>query len=104
MDNFNLFIRDYDEEDYFLVHDIEEALEELNHSFLFHKISVESGYYYGIQFYVEENYDLDELDNDDCRYYFDMYWITMIAGTTSICSAALQSAVIPVRQTRSIES
>lgn len=83
MDNFNLFIRDYDEEDYFLVRDIEEALEELNRSFLFHKISVEGGYYYGIQFYVEESYDLDELDNDDCRYYFDMFRSVAIRRHTS---------------------
>lgn len=83
MDNFNLFIRDYDEEDYFLVRDIEEALESLNRSFLFHKISVESGHYYGIQFYVEESYDLDELDNDDCRYYFDMFRSVAIRRHTS---------------------
>ena len=48
----------------------------------FHNVTVESGYYDGFQFFVSEKYerefDLDAgsqycIDNDDARYYFDMY-------------------------------
>lgn len=73
MDNFNLFIRDYDDEEYFIIRDIEETLESLNDSLTFHKITLESGYYSGLQFYVEENDNPNEMDNEDCRYYFDMF-------------------------------
>lgn len=73
MDNFNLFVRDYDDEEYFIIRDIEETLEGLNDSLTFHKITLESGYYSGLQFYVEENENPNELDNEDCRYYFDMF-------------------------------
>ena len=37
------------------------------------KISVLPGHYYGVQFYVETTDDPTEMDNEDCRYYFDMY-------------------------------
>ena len=40
---------------------------------VFHKISVLPGHYYGVQFYVETTDDPTEMDNEDCRYYFDMY-------------------------------
>lgn len=54
--------------------DIESRLEnDVNGSLTFHKISVESGYYSGVQFYVETTDDPTEMDNEDCRYYFDMY-------------------------------
>lgn len=72
MDNFNLFVRDYDGDD-FIIQNIEEALETLNDSLTFHKIVLEDGYYYGLQFYVEENDDPNEMDNENCRYYFDMF-------------------------------
>ncbi len=53
--------------------EIGKDLEEINKSLLFHKIEVRDGYYYGTQFYVEAEHDLDEYeyDNDDCHYYFD---------------------------------
>ena len=39
----------------------------------FYKVSVESGYYCGVQFYVEENYyKIEEWDNEDCRNELDM--------------------------------
>ena len=56
------------------VDDIESRLEnDVNGGLIFHKISVESGYYSGVQFYVETTDDPTEMDNEDCRYYFDMY-------------------------------
>jgi len=48
----------------------------------FHDVTVIGGYYEGFQFWVEEKYsgyfDLDKgsrycIDNEDARYYFDMY-------------------------------
>ena len=50
-----------------------EVMEQFNDSIIFHKITFESGYYDGVQLYVEEKEENPhELDNDDCRYYFDM--------------------------------
>lgn len=53
--------------------EIEKEVEAINRDLIFHKVSVESGYYYGAQFYVEAEHDLDnyEYDNDECHYYFD---------------------------------
>ena len=74
MENFSLFVRDYDEcEMLFIIHDIEDTLQNLNYSLTFHKVELRSGYYNGIQFYVEEIHNPNELDNDDCRYYFDLF-------------------------------
>lgn len=52
---------------------IEGKLDDINYDLLFHKISLQSGYYTGVQFYVEAEHELDEYDytNDDCHYYFD---------------------------------
>lgn len=55
------------------IQDIEKRLEDANRGLTFHTISVVSGRYYGVQFYVEENHDPNEYNNDDCKYYFDMY-------------------------------
>lgn len=52
---------------------IQKRLTDLNSGLLFHKVSVESGYYYGLQLYVEECHNPNEYDNIDCRCYFDMY-------------------------------
>ena len=48
------------------------TVENIRHD-LFHKISGLPGHYYGVQFYVETTDDPTEMDNEDCRYYFDMY-------------------------------
>ena len=48
------------------------AAEKLNKGLLFFKVTVESGRYVGIQFYVEEKNNPNELDNDDCRYEWDL--------------------------------
>lgn len=52
--------------------DIEERLDELNDDLLFHTVKLRRGYYCGMQFYVEMEYDTDSCiyDDDDCYYYF----------------------------------
>ena len=89
MENFDLFVKIYepmDEEDYneteayFFYEDIfegydgfKEVMENLNESLFFHKITFKSGYYDGIQLFIEEMaVNPNELDNEDCRYYYDM--------------------------------
>ena len=47
-------------------------MEELNDTLTFHEITFKSGYYSGIQLYVEEKENPHELDNEDCKYYYDM--------------------------------
>lgn len=65
--------------DYFFYNDIYEGadgfkgkMEEFNNTLTFHKITFESGYYSGVQLYVEEMENPHELDNEDCHYYYDM--------------------------------
>ena len=49
------------------------VMENFNNTLTFHEITLESGYYSGIQLYVEENYYIPyELDNEDCHYYYNM--------------------------------
>lgn len=52
---------------------ITELMDELNRDLMFHKVEMRSGYYQGVQFYVEIEHDLAEEDysNNDCHYYFD---------------------------------
>ena len=54
---------------------------EFSENLIFHDVTVESGYYSGFQFFVEEKYsgqfDLDRdsrfcIDNEDAHYYFDL--------------------------------
>ena len=49
-----------------------EVMEKFNADLTFHKLKIKSGYYDGVQIYVEEMENPHELDNDDCRYYYDM--------------------------------
>ena len=53
--------------------EITDLLDDFNRDLLFHKVELRSGYYYGIQFYVETEHDLTDYDydNDECHYYFD---------------------------------
>lgn len=56
-----------------IVQSMEEKARELNEYLTFHTVSVESGYYSGVQFYVEEKYgDLETWDNSDAQYEFGM--------------------------------
>lgn len=48
------------------------VMEKFNDDLMFHKLELKSGYYDGIQIYVEETENPHELDNDDCKYYYDM--------------------------------
>lgn len=44
-----------------------------NKELLFHDIEIEAGYYTGIQTYIKKYYkDIEQLDNEDCHYHFDM--------------------------------
>ena len=56
------------------VYCVNTKIEKLNRGLTFHKVSIESGYYTGLQFYVEEEHDLEryEYDNDDCEWNFGM--------------------------------
>lgn len=86
MENFNLYIKayepeeDYDEnEAYFFYEDIFEGvdgfkaeMEDFNNTLTFHELQFKSGYYDGVQLYVEEKENPHELDNEDCNYYYDM--------------------------------
>lgn len=67
---------DEDEAQYFY-DNLTEILEGINNNLLFHKITLKSGYYSGMQFYVEEIHDtLEDLkkywNNEDCKYQFDL--------------------------------
>ena len=91
MENFNLYIKAYEpEEDYddifynydevqmfyddiFYGYDgFNELMENLNDDLTFHKLEIKGGYYSGVQIYVRELENPHELDNDDCRYYYDI--------------------------------
>lgn len=49
------------------------VMEEFNDTLTFHEITFKSGYYEGVQIFVEEKEENPhELDNEDCRYYYDM--------------------------------
>ena len=53
--------------------EMEEKADELNEYLTFYTVSVESGYYRGLQFYVSEKYcDLDNMDNEESNYEFGM--------------------------------
>lgn len=75
MRDFPLFARDFDDEvEYYDICDIVQSdLDDINRDFLFHKITLQSGYYTGVQFHVEAEHDLGEYnyDNEECHYYFD---------------------------------
>ena len=48
-------------------------MENFNDTLTFHEITFKSGYYDGVQLFVEEKEENPhELDNEDCRYYYDM--------------------------------
>ena len=68
-------------ENEFEFEEAERLAENFTENLMFHDVRIESGYYGGFQFYVEERYsnyfDLDKdseycIDNEDAHYYFDM--------------------------------
>lgn len=84
MDNFPLYVFDMEDDDewdwddwrWFEGRMIEREMEEFNESLKFHKVSLESGYYAGVQFYVEDMEKMDEYPDDytnsECQYLFGM--------------------------------
>ena len=55
-------------------HEIQQEMDDLNEGYIFHRLVLKSGYYSGVQLFVDEIHNLDEYeyDNDECHYYFDM--------------------------------
>ena len=49
-----------------------DVMEELNDSLVFHSMEFQSGYYAGVQLYIKEMENPYELDNEYCKYYYDM--------------------------------
>lgn len=53
---------------------VESDMERANAEFDFHKITLESGYFTGVQFFVEEKFNgydkMEDMDNEDCQYYY----------------------------------
>lgn len=49
-----------------------DIMEDFNDGLTFHEVRLENGYYDGIQLYVEEKENPHELDNDICRYAWNM--------------------------------
>ena len=66
-------INDYDFSMACVYEESKRLAKELSKELMFHDIEIKSGYYTGIQTYVKKYYeDFEQLDNDDCHYYFDM--------------------------------
>lgn len=55
-----------------VVSEMEHTAKVLNSNLRFHEVSVESGYYSGVQFYVHKNHDVESMDNEDTNYEFGM--------------------------------
>lgn len=75
MDNFLLYVIDPEEEDFqFIFDELSAEADRKNEELLFHKISIRSGYYAGMQIFVETVGDTpEECDNRECRYNWDMF-------------------------------
>lgn len=60
-------------EDEYRASELSALADSFTESLTFFTVSVRSGYYFGLQFFVEENEDSPEdLDNADCRYLWDL--------------------------------
>ena len=56
---------------------VNSILDDFKRELQFFNITLKNGHYYGLQFYIEEAgnmayIDIENLDNEDTRYYFDM--------------------------------
>ena len=61
------------DEDYYIAQCLSEEAERFSDDLTFFKVSIRSGYYAGMQFYVDEPEDRPEdLNNEDCRYNWDL--------------------------------
>lgn len=84
--NFDLYVKAYESEDGYsefeadIFYDdifngydgFKEVMEKFNDDLIFHSLEFQSGYYDGVQLYVKEKENPHELDNEDCKYYYDM--------------------------------
>ena len=60
-------------EDEYRANELSALADSFSESLTFFTVSVRPGYYFGLQFYVEEAEDSPEdLDNEDCRYLWDL--------------------------------
>lgn len=55
--------------------DVQREMDKFNEDFAFHNLTLKSGYYTGVQFFVEEKFkggydSIEDMDNDECRYYY----------------------------------
>lgn len=75
MEDFPLYVIDPEETDFdFLFEELETEADRKNEDLLFHKISIRSGYYTGMQLFVETVGEIPEdCDNNECRYNWDMF-------------------------------
>lgn len=73
--NFDLWVISSDDDDDFFWDDLQSNFdcEIKNIPLVFHKIELKSGYYSDVQIFCKEIENPHELDNYDCKYYFDMY-------------------------------
>lgn len=61
------------DEDYYVSSCLSDLAQQFTDGLTFFKVTVRSGYYAGMQFYVEEpEFPPEDLDNEDCRYYWDL--------------------------------
>ena len=68
---------EYDDIVSFFSKTVDNILHDFKRELQFFDITLKDGYYCGLQFYVEETenmsyIDIENLDNEDTRYYFDM--------------------------------
>lgn len=75
MEDFPLYVIDPEETDFdFLFEELETEADRKNEDLLFHKISIRSGYYTGMQLFVETVGEIPEdCDNNECRYNWNMF-------------------------------
>ena len=69
----NEAVANYDFSMMYAYKEAERLAGELSSILMFHNIKIKSGYYTGIQTYVESYCnDIEQLDNEDCQYYYNM--------------------------------
>ena len=70
--------------------EMQRAAERINKELDFHKVTVESGYYVGVQFYVEEDFkgfdSLEDMENEDSQYYYGMCRSKMLRKFKTECN------------------
>lgn len=70
-----------DVQEEWLCHEVKNCMDEINKELAFFEVSLQSGYYVGVQFDVDWNErvgDPEELDNEDAHYYFGCCWSEML--------------------------